>query len=93
MQACFSLPQWTRQHVRCCLVPESEQKMPALSLQISGDANVSEFASTNDEDEYVYSVTATGEEDGKQELIQLVQSLKVPVFQRLQAFTQEMQQL
>ena len=62
-------------------------------LQVTGEASIGEFASTNDEDEITYTITASGDKEGKQELIQLMQSLKVPVFERLQTFTKEMQRM
>ena len=62
-------------------------------MQVIGDASIGDFASINEEDEYTYTVTATGDEEGRQELIQLMQSLKEPVFKRLQTFTEDIQSL
>lgn len=81
--------------LRVCINNDWQKTIPTIGLcfQVTGDASIGEFASTNDEDEFTYSITAAGDEEGRQELVQLMQSLKEPVFKRLQTYAHEIQNM
>ncbi|KAK9860407.1 hypothetical protein WJX84_005391, partial [Apatococcus fuscideae] len=46
-----------------------EGKWGLQGKKVTGDASIGEFASTNDEDEFTYSITAAGDEERRMTLM------------------------
>ena len=55
-------------------------------MQVQGEIIIGEFASANDPDEYVWTVTAEGTGTAQDKLKSHVETLRDPVYDRLQQY-------
>ncbi len=60
------------------------------ALQVSGEVNISEFASMGDHDDIAFSVTTIGTSQAHQQLKQAVEALRPQIFARLDQYGEEL---